>query len=226
VSAPRATAAAEPTRRRAPAGPTLADQAREAVLLMIMDRRLKGGEVVVEQRLAAELGVSRTPLREALQRLEGEGMVLKTGRRSFVVRQVTLQTYLQSLKTREVLEAEAAALAAGRAPAEALSAARAGVLALERLVPYSTQAHWVSDDEVHALVIEHCGNAVMAGLLRDLRVTTRLFEIDRLADRLGPDSREHLAIIDALAAGDERAARRTMAAHCRSLIRFAVRELV
>ena len=218
--------AAQPARRRAAAGPKLSDTAHAAVLGMIMDRRLRGGEAVVEQRLAAELGVSRTPLREALQRLEGEGMVLKTGRRSFVVRQVALQEYLQSLKTRETLEAEAAALAAGRAPAEALSAARAGVLALERMQPYSTQAHWRSDDAVHALVIAHCGNAVMGGILAALRVTTRLFEIDRPADRLGPDSREHLAIIDALAAGDPRAARRAMAAHCRSLIRFAVGAVV
>jgi DNA-binding GntR family transcriptional regulator len=148
-------------------------------------------------------------------------MVLKIGRRSFVVRQVALQEYLQSLKTRETLEAEAAALPAGRAPAEALSAARAGVLALETLRPYGMQAHRRSDDAVHALVIERCDNAVMGRILRELRVTTRLFEIDRLADRLGPDSRAHLAIIDAIAAADPRAARRAMAAHCRSLNRFA-----
>ncbi len=200
----------------------LSARARDAILDRIMDRRLGGGAVIVEQQLADELGVSRTPLREALQHLEGEGMVQKADRRSFIVRQVALKEYLQSLKTRETLEGEAAALAAARTPADEITSARGGVLALERMSPYSVTAHWASDDQVHALGIDHCGNDVMAAILRALRVTTRLFEIDRLADRLGPDSREHLAILDALTARDPKAARRAMASHCRSLFRFAV----
>jgi DNA-binding GntR family transcriptional regulator len=189
---------------------------------MIKDRRLKGGEVIVEQRLADELGISRTPLREALQRLEGEGLVVKTANRSFVVRHVELKEYLHSLKVREVLEAEAASLAAGHVDPDALAAIRAESLAVERTEPYDTHAHWAADDLVHNLFIDSCGNAVMADILRHLRATTRLFEIARLADRLGPDSREHMAILDALQAGDAKASRRAVAAHIRSLFRFAV----
>jgi DNA-binding GntR family transcriptional regulator len=53
-------------------------------------------------------------------------------------------------------------------------------------------------------------------------VTTRLFEIARLQDRLVPDSTEHLAILDALEAGDKRAARSTVQSHCRSLREYAL----
>jgi len=66
------------------------------------------------------------------------------------------------------------------------------------------------------------GNEVMAGMIRGLRITTRLFEIARLSDRVGPDSREHRAIVDALAADDARGARRAAQAHIRSLSRFAL----
>ena len=55
----------------------LAGLAHASLSDMIRSRRLRGGNVVVEARLADMLGISRTPLREALQRLEGEGLVVK-----------------------------------------------------------------------------------------------------------------------------------------------------
>ncbi|WP_368856567.1 GntR family transcriptional regulator [Chelativorans sp. ZYF759] len=189
---------------------------------MIMRRELRGGDKLVEQRLAEQLQISRTPLREAMQRLEGEGLIRKGATRSYVVRVVEMREYLQSLRVRKVLEAEAAALAAGKVGPEEIARVREVVLALERMVPYNTQAHWACDDEVHNLFIDACGNGVMAAILRDMRVTTRLFEIAQLAERLGPDSREHLAILDAIEAGDSEKARAAMAAHAQSLFDFAV----
>lgn len=189
---------------------------------MIMRRELRGGDKLVEQRLAEQLEISRTPLREAMQRLEGEGLIRKGATRSYVVRVVEMREYLQSLRVRKVLEAEAAALAAGKVRPEEIARVREAVLALERTVPYNTQAHWACDDEVHNLFIDACGNAVMATILRDMRVTTRLFEIAQLAERLGPDSREHLAILEAIEAGDAEKARAAMATHAQSLFDFAV----
>ena len=60
-------------------GYNLSNLAHRAVTEMIRTRRLKGGEPIVEAKLAEVLGISRTPLREALQRLEGEGLVVKSG---------------------------------------------------------------------------------------------------------------------------------------------------
>ncbi len=205
-----------------PGGVNLSNLAYRSISEMIRDRRLRGGDVIVEQRLAEALGISRTPLREALQRLEGEGLVRKTANRSFVVRLVDLTEYLQSLKVREILEGEAAALAVGRIPPQTLRAVRAEILELEAATSYHTDAHWLSDDNLHGLFIDHCGNDVMADMIRSLRVTTRLFEIARLSDRLGPDSREHLAIVDALESGDAKAAKKATQTHIRSLARDAL----
>lgn len=203
-------------------GYNLSNLAYKSVSEMIRTRRLKGGDLIVEAKLADLLGISRTPLREALQRLEGEGLVVKVANRSFAVRSVDLAEYLQSLKVREVIEGEAAALAAGNVPVAKIRAARREVEELMAATSYHTDAHWRSDDNVHGLFINGCGNPVMAGIIHSLRVTTRLFEIARLADRVGPDSLEHLAILDALEAGDPRLARKAAQAHIRSLSKFAL----
>lgn len=209
--------------REAPkAAYNLSNLAYKSVSELIRTRRLRGGVPIVEAKLAESLGLSRTPLREALQRLEGEGLVVKAANRSFMVRAVDLAEYLQSLKVREWLEAEAAVLALGRVPAGHIGAARREIAELMAATAYHTDAHWRSDDRVHGLSTAACGNAVLARMIEDLRVTTRLFEIARLSDRLAPDSREHLAILDALESGDARRARRAVQAHLRSLTRFAV----
>lgn len=203
-------------------GYNLSNLAYKAVSEMIRGRRLKGGELIVEAKLADVLGISRTPLREALQRLEGEGLVVKAANRSFMVRNVDLGEYLQSLKVREILEGEAASLAAGRLPQPRLAAVRAEIEELMAATSYHTDAHWRSDDTVHGLYIEGCGNGVMGQMIRSLRVTTRLFEIARLADRVGQDAVEHLEIVSALQAEDARRARKAAQAHIRSLSRFSL----
>jgi DNA-binding GntR family transcriptional regulator len=200
----------------------LSNLAHRAISEMICDRRLKGGEAIVEARLADTLGISRTPLREALQRLEGEGLVRKVANRSFVVRRVDLGEYLHSLKVREILEGEAAVLAIGAIPGDALAAVRHEINVLQAATAYHTEAHWRSDDNLHGLYIDHCGNPVMAEMIVALRVTTRLFEIAKLRDRLQPDSTEHLVILEALEIGDRRAARAAVQVHCRSLRDFAL----
>jgi DNA-binding GntR family transcriptional regulator len=200
----------------------LSARAHRRITELIRNRGLQGGQVVIEQRLAELLGISRTPLREALQRLEGEGLLVKNGGRSFTVRRVGLQEYLQSLKLRQILEPEAAASAVGRIPPEEIRAARAELEELRRAATQHTEAHWDSDDRVHRLISAHCGNEVMGEVIERLRVTTRLFEITDLQSRVESDFREHAAILDALEAADAAAARKAVRDHARSLIADAL----
>jgi DNA-binding GntR family transcriptional regulator len=161
-------------------------------------------------------------LRQALQRLELEGQLVKHGGRSFQVRHVSMDEYLQSLKVREMLEPEAAELAVDRVLDADIELAGLELAALDQHQPYDVIAHWRADDALHHLFIDNCGNQVLTRSLQALRVTTKLFEIDRLSDRLEPDSREHYEILDALRARDKKRVRRAVAQHIRSLIRFAI----
>lgn len=203
-------------------GQNLSGFAYAALSRMIHGHRLRGGDVILEARLAAELSISRTPMREALQRLEGEGLVIKNASRSYVVRTVDLAEYLQSLKVREILEPEIAVLAIGQIAPSAFAPVRAQITALNGSTSYVRQAHWDSDASLHNLFIDACGNPVMIQIMRELRATTHLFEIDRLQDRLIPDNAEHIAILDALEAGDAKAVRKAVQSHVRSLQRFTL----
>ncbi len=199
--------------------------AYRVVSQMIRDKRLAGGQLIVEARLAETLGISRTPLREALQRLEGEGRVVKAANRSFMVRTVDLGEYLQSMKVRELIEGEAAALSAGRATDGEIALVREEIEMLKRATTYHTDAHWRSDDNVHNLIADSCGNPVLGGMVRGLRVTTQMFQIARFSERSEDDMAEHLTILDALGAGDGRRARKATQSHIRSLHHFALRSL-
>jgi DNA-binding GntR family transcriptional regulator len=212
-SEPTALAPASP-----PAAESLADQAYHAVSRWILTRRLAGGQVIVEGRLAERFNISRTPIREALLRLEAEGLLSKQGTGSYTVRRITASEFFQSMRVRALLEPEAAALAAGRIAADRLQALRDEIAGLAG-APLQEEAHWDADDRLHGLIAAGGGNPVLARLIRDLRRTTRLLEVVEPFDRVADDAREHIAIIEAVAAGDRRTARRAMAGHLHAVER-------
>ncbi len=205
-------------------GANLAERAHAALLRRILLRQIPPGAPLIEERLARELTLSRTPLREALVRLAGEGLLVKHGRSPYAVRYVGAHEYFQSLRVRLLLEPEAAALAAGRiddATAAAL-AARIRALAEERV---QVERHWDADDALHGLVAGAAGNPILARTIADLRVWTRLFELTDPFDRVGPDAEEHLAILEAVAAGRAEAARRAMQRHLKQLERLMTKRI-
>ena len=199
------------------------ETAYAVILDMIQQRQLPSGVPLVEQQLATKIQVSRTPLRHAMQRLEVEGLLSKDNNKSFIVRKVELKEYLQSLRVREILEAEAAAMSVGYISLEEIEVARTNLYAVQSQSPYSMIAHWHSDDEVHNLFISNCGNDTLTNILNSLRTTTKLFEIEKLSERLEPDSQQHELILDALIKQDAKATRRAVATHIKSLFQFAVR---
>ena len=199
------------------------ETAYAVILDMIQQRQLPSGLPLVEQQLATKIQVSRTPLRHAMQRLEVEGLLSKDNNKSFIVRKVELKEYLQSLRVRELLEAEAASMSVGYISLAAIEVARTNLQTVQSKSPYDMISHWRSDDEVHDLFISNCGNDTLINILNSLRTTTKLFEIEKLSERLEPDSQQHEQILDALIKQDAKAARRAVATHIKSLFQFAVR---
>ncbi len=183
---------------------------------MIVHRRVSGGEVMVEGRLAESLGLTRTPLREALARLEGEGMLVKQANRSFAVRTVGIAEYFQSLKVRQSLEGKAAGFAAGKVAPREVAALRRRIKRLAKAKSHGPE-HWKLDDDFHNWLADNGGNAVLARIVRQLRITTRLFELGRPFDRACADAEEHLAILQALESGDAKAAEKAVVDHLRNI---------
>ncbi|MFJ8310445.1 MULTISPECIES: GntR family transcriptional regulator [unclassified Streptomyces] len=192
----------------------LRERVYEALLELITTRALRPGRHLVESELAGHLGVSRQPVREALQRLNTEGWVDLRPAQGAFVHEPTEAEADQLLSVRTLLEAEAARLAAA-------NSGSAGIAALEQLCARGEQA--VADDDVdlavstnaafHAKVIELAGNVVLAELAAqvDRRVRWYYTPVARLRGK--QSWIEHRDLIAAISARDEQRATEVMRAH-------------
>jgi DNA-binding GntR family transcriptional regulator len=94
----------------------LSDMAHKAMMGMLMSGELAPNELVTERQIALQLGISRTPLREAVRRLEGERYLERQRSGALVVRALPVEEFMHILNVRRLAEGEAARLAAGRVP--------------------------------------------------------------------------------------------------------------
>jgi len=195
---------------------SLAEQAYDTLGGMILGRQLSSGTFIVEERLAHQLNVSRTPMREAILRLAAQGLLVRAGTRSYAVRTVSAAEFFQSHKVREWLEPEAIELAAGKIPHALVDDLCCQIRVLAG-AEVQERAHWQIDDRLHTMFAEASGNLILARIASDIRVTTRLFEISNAGRRVKKDGEEHLAILEAFQSGDIKRARRAMVKHIRNL---------
>ena len=186
----------------------------ERLRQQIFSRALQPGQWVDEQTLAAEFGISRTPLREALKVLAAEGLVTMKPRRGAYVTEVSSTDVAQVYHLMALLEADAA----GQVAVKASPAQRAELQALhDRLEKQVRQrdAFFATNEAFHLKLLELAGNRWAAQMVQDLRKVMKLnrqlslFKQGRLADSLA----EHRAVMAAITAGDAAAASAAMRAH-------------
>lgn len=201
----------------------LAQLAYQTLRRMILDKALRSGGPVVEGRLAEELNISRTPMREALLRLEGEGLLSRAGARSYSVRFVSAQEYLQAMKVRELLETEAVALCLGRIDRKEVQQLIKKIKALRS--GQQEQEHWQVDDQLHTMIARASGNEVLSRTIEVLRTNSRLFELATPFNRIEDDRVEHLAILEACLADKAEPARAAVRTHLQNLRRFVLNRL-
>jgi DNA-binding GntR family transcriptional regulator len=192
----------------------LRERVYEALLELITTRALRPGQHLVESELAGHLGVSRQPVREALQRLNTEGWVDLRPAQGAFVHEPTEAEADQLLSVRTLLQAEAARLAAA-------NSGTAGIEALEELCAKGEQA--VADDDVdlavaidaafHAKVMELAGNLVLAELAGQVDRRVRWYCTPVARQRGRQSWIEHRELIAAVSARDEQRATEVMRAH-------------
>lgn len=211
-------------RTRDAGGATLRDQVADRLRSQIGAGALAPGARLVERELAQELGVSRVPVREALRRLESEGLVTVQPRRGVVVRSLTPGDLEDLFDVRLALEAQAARLAALRADADQ-------VAALDQIVSQSRRAMRegdraalaVANTAFHDAVVEAAHNPLLSSMLEPLQGRLRwLFQQNDDPSLL---CREHEQILDAIAARRVDDAGRLAIAHVRTSRDLAFRLL-
>lgn len=186
-----------------PAKKSLRDQAYEELRDRIIDLRLSPGQRLVERDLATELAISRIPLREALQMLEREGLVVIVPRQGAIVAPFTVTDVRDLFDVRESLEVLAARLAAERAEPADLASLRAQLTAARQATARGDQAAIAAANAgFHAVIVEVSGNPLLQSLLRPLESRVRwLFHLTKERDP-GTQCDEHEALYAAIAAND------------------------
>lgn len=205
----------------------LSEFAYQALLGMLLGGEMQLNEVVTERQIAVRLGISRTPTREAIRRLEGEGLLERQRTGALVVRPLPVDEYVHMLDVRRLLEAEAARLAAGNAPIPALKRLRQRFLEMKELPPDVAMLEIRDcDRDLHALIAQASGNPVLEHTIEALRLRTAMFRFARSDTRRNEVCDEHIAIIDALLAEDATAAQQAMQQHLDQVRSLLLQRLV
>jgi DNA-binding GntR family transcriptional regulator len=191
--------------RRLPSSSSIADNTADILRNEILEGVLAPGEAVTEPVLAERLGVSRTPIREAVTQLEAEGLMVRRNRRLIVV-ELSAQEAADVYETRIPLECLAARKAAETASA-ACATDLGRILAMSR--HEADQGDWKAVDRAarafHNTIFSHCGNPVLERTLRQLHDRAdhyRLFRHPGAERRLANSLTEHVELAEAIKKGD------------------------
>jgi DNA-binding GntR family transcriptional regulator len=219
-----------------PRSTTASDLVVEAIRSAIVAGRLRPGETLVERRLAEQLGVSKTPVREALIALAGAGLVTVTPGRGTVVRELNAEDVRQAYEVRALLEPWAVARTVRHAGPAAVISARAALdeagahLSAEDHVPLS-----LANRRFHRALYAGCGNTLVIAQLDALQELAALGAVALIwtnpaVDRSGQatpgpaqppwrtEHADHEAILEAVEAGAADRAERLTRRHIRQSV--------
>jgi DNA-binding GntR family transcriptional regulator len=195
---------------------SVVDQVHAALREQILSGELERGSRLPQETLAAELGVSRTPLREALRRLAGEGLVILQPHHGATVADLDFGDMSDAWMARLVIEPPAARLAADRGEPRQLQRMRESIAA-QRASADSVSASLDANRDFHLALVAASGNPHLhhfAELLWVARISSAIYaaQADEPAAVLAWAD-EHEAIVAAIAAGDGDTAERLTREH-------------
>ena len=198
---------------------SVVDDVYDSLKKSIVEGAYAPGQRLRALRVAQELKVSRTPVKEALIRLEQEGLIRREQGSGFIVRGLSVREILALYRVREVLEVEVAREAFPNLTPAALSAMRDALDHADELLAQQRYPDFLrANRKFHDLIAEQTGNSVLQELLANLG--GRFWSIgtvvlSRHAQRAEEIRGENRAILDALAGGDLKAVEKAVKAHVR-----------
>ncbi len=200
---------------------SLKDKAYDAIKEAILSLKLEPGIPLVESELAELLGISKTPVRDALQELEREGFVTRVLFKGTYVTDVTLQDMTEVFQLRAVLEGFAARLTTPLFSPEELEEIDRALAASEAALAEGDLALCSELGQVlHNAIIDKVQNQRLAFINRNLDDHVRRFRVlsDRITGRLNKSAKEHRQVWAALCQRDPEAAEQAMRSHLSSVI--------
>lgn len=206
-------------------------QSKKALAYEILKRRIllneeKPGQPINENALSEEIKVSKTPIREALQQLEREGLVMTIPGRGSFVTSVTVEDVREIFDSREIIECAVARRAAVMGDKELLRAKRKE-LESRSLRRSSEAGDEEQRDDVHVFIFQVVGNRrlfnIYSQLLDQIIRLRNYFNVSVDTERTSQYDQEHLAILDALIEGDPDKAEAAVLNHLRNAAAYLTR---
>lgn len=182
----------------------------------ILTGELKPGERLMEIHLANRLGVSRTPIREAIRKLELEGLVTMIPRRGAEVAQITEKSMKDVLEVRRTLDALSAELACERISSEEEEALKKACQAFEDAVKTKdTKAIAKADVAIHDIIAEATGNQRLIQLINNLAEQMYRYRFEYIKDATQHERiiQEHRIIYESIVNKDKEAASKMAKTH-------------
>lgn len=188
---------------------------------------LPGQRIAVDE-IAGQLGVSRTPLKDALARLESEGLIEIQPRRGTFVTELTPDDVREKFEVREALEMKACELLEGKLDDSKIAQLRA-VNEIFTSPGISLTENARLDAQFHSLLVEYCGNThlrdVYSRLNAHLQIARIHYQSDHWMHRFRIAREEHIAIVDALADHRIDVATALLREHIRSSMRRMISDM-
>ena len=202
----------------------LSERVYRELISGIVSGRFRLGEALREDALASMLNVSRTPVREALARLERDGLVIKRGK-SYVITPLTRNDVLQLYEVRKPLELMSAELAAQRITEDLVVELRDLVTRMrEEIAKPEPDPVFLADlnGKIHNAIARASGNKYLVEFLSEIRLKLMVVRVTLFTTygRRIDEAVEHAAIVDAVINRDPRLARERMENHINNVIEY------
>lgn len=207
----------------------LRDVVFENIRSAILEGTLKPGERLMEIKLAQQLGVSRTPIREAIRKLELEGLVIMLPRRGAFVADMNKKDLIELLEVRTGLEGLAAYFAAGRISEDGVEKLENNIMELEKAVGDNDVTAMLKIDEAfHNIIFEGSGNDRLKAMMNSLWETVYRFRLKYMSDYSSAVNivDEHKKILDAIKKGKATLAERLAKEHIEKAEQFMIEVLM
>lgn len=193
----------------------LADEVYDQLVRAIMDREIGPDDRLVQEKLAAELDISRTPVREALLRLEKEGVLRLANSGGFRLAKISEEETLELYQARAAIEGQAARILAARGDADELERLRVLIGKAEDMHDPTTRDYFIANRTIHRAFMEAAGNRFlleMFDMIWGRAMAFHLFAAIENAD-ISKSLGNHIELVDVIATGDRGAALEAFTAH-------------
>jgi DNA-binding GntR family transcriptional regulator len=189
----------QPQRRR------LADEVYDQLVQAIMDREIRPDDTLVQEKLAADMQISRTPVREALMRLEQEGVLEVSKRGSFRLYRMDDQEVKELYQSRAAVEGQCARILTVRGDPEDITKLRSIVEREESLTEHSARAYFEANRNIHRAFVERAQNRFLLEMFDMIWGKAMAFHLFATIEKvdLGQSLGAHMALVDAIERGDK-----------------------